>query len=78
MKKLLLILPLAACVPHAGPCLRPIVENHRCVEMDRADRAALLDHDTDHGGDDANNGAGSASSDAVSDDSNGDGGGSDE
>ena len=73
MKYLLLTLPLAACVPHVDPCLRPIVENPRCVEMDRADRVALLDHDTDHGGDDANNGAGSASSDAVSDDSNGDG-----
>jgi hypothetical protein len=53
--------------------MRPIVEIPRCVEMDRADRVALLDHDTDHGGDGDDNGAGSASSDAVSDDSNGDG-----
>ena len=72
MKYLLLTLPLAACVPQVDPCLRPIVENPRCVEMDRSDHIAFLDHDTDHGGDDANNGSGSASSDAVSDDSNGD------
>jgi hypothetical protein len=73
MKYLLLTLPLAACVPHVDPCLRPIVEIPRCVEMDRADHAAFVDHDTDHGGDDGDNGAGSASSDSVSDDSNGEG-----
>jgi len=73
MKYLLLTLPLAACVPHVDPCLRPIVENPRCVEMDRADHTAFLDHDTDHGDHGDDNGSGSASSDAVSDDSNGDG-----
>ena len=73
MKYLLLTLPLAACAPHVDPCLRPIVENPRCVEMDRADHAALLVHHPDRAGDDNDNGAGSSSSDAVSDDSNGDG-----
>ena len=72
MKYLLLTLPLAACAPHVDPCLRPIVEIPRCVEMDRADRVALLDHDPDRAVDDGDNGAGSASSGAVSDDSNGD------
>ena len=72
MKHLLLTLPLAACVPHVDPCLRPIVENPRCVEMDRADHAALVVHYPDRAVDDGDNGAGSASSDAVSDDSNGD------
>jgi hypothetical protein len=66
MKHLLLILPLAACAPHIY-----VKENHH-VQMDRADHAALLDHDYDHGDHGDDNGAGSASSDAVSDDSNGD------
>jgi hypothetical protein len=73
MKRLLLILPLAACAPHVDPCLRPIVEIPRCVEMDRADRPLVHGDAPDNGGDGDYNGAGSASSDAVSDDSNGDG-----
>ena len=67
MKRLLLILPLAACAPHIY-----VKENHH-VQMDRADHRAFLDHNPHHGVDGGDNGAGSASSDAVSDDSNGDG-----
>jgi hypothetical protein len=72
MKHLLLILPLAACAPHVDPC-RFDMENPHCVEMDRADHRAFLDHNPHHGVDGDDNGSGSASSDAVSDDSNGDG-----
>ena len=75
MKYLLLLIPLAACAQHVDPCLRPIVENPLCVEMDRADHSALLVHHPDGTADGGDNGSGSASSDAMSDDSNG--GGSD-
>jgi hypothetical protein len=76
VKRFLILLPLAACGPHFDPCLRPcnpLIEDCRCVEVDRDDRGAgHVDRpaDPDNGED---NGAGSASSDAVSDDSNGDG-----
>jgi hypothetical protein len=73
MKHLLLLIPLAACAQHVDPCLRPIVENPLCVEMDRADHSSLLVHHPDGAVDGGHNGSGSASSDAVSDDSNGDG-----
>jgi hypothetical protein len=73
MKRLLLILPLAACAPHVDPCLIRPLENHCHVEMDRSDHTAFVDHDTDHGVDGDDNGAGSASSDSMSDDSNGEG-----
>ena len=72
MKRLLLILPLAACAPHVDPC-RFDLKDHCNVQMDRADRVFVHDYKPHHGGDGGDNGSGSASSDAVSDDSNGDG-----
>jgi len=57
MKLLLLLLPLAACGPHVDPCLRPcnpLIEECRCVEMDRDSRGgdtAVRPADPDVGGD---------------------------
>jgi hypothetical protein len=67
MKHLLLLIPLAACAQHVDPCLRPIVENPLCVEMDRADHRAFLDRNHHHGVDGGDNGSGSASSDVNHD-----------
>ena len=67
MKRLLLILPLAACAPHV------YVKEPYHVQMDRDHSAFVLVYDPRHAVDGGDNGAGSASSDAVSDDSNGDG-----
>lgn len=76
MKRLLLILPLAACGPHIDPCLRPcnpLIEECRCVKMDHSDHTAVVDHAPDTGvdGDDHNGGSSDANGDVSSGDSNG-------
>ena len=76
MKYLLLILPLAACVPHVDPCLRPIVENPLCVETDRADRPLVRSDVPDYTGDGHGHHDGSSDDNgdvSRSSDSNGDG-----
>lgn len=75
MKRLFLILPLAACAPHIDPCLRPcnpIVEYCPCAEVSGSDRGLHPVAGPDRPTDGADNGGGS-SDDAgdVSEDSNG-------
>lgn len=65
MKRLLLILPIAACGPHVDPCLRPVpcnpvLKECVCVEMDRADRPLVHGHAPDHGGNDRGHNGGSS------------------
>ena len=57
MKHLLLILPLAACVPHVDLCLRPCdptMKECTCDKADRDDRPLarhfVPDHPSDGGG----------------------------
>lgn len=82
MKALFLILPLAACVPHVDPCLRPcnpIVEYCPCVEMDRSDRAVDHGLPPDHGGDGGHHNGGSSDDNGdVSGSSDSNGGSSDD
>jgi hypothetical protein len=74
MKRLVLILPLAACVPHVDPCrplppCNPIVEFCHCVETDRADRPLALGDVPGHSDDDNGHDSGSSDDNGdVSDD----------